>query len=108
MSSFFSVKHKISWYLRVAKSSSDFVIGINLGTVKYDTSLLEYELSNTIAVKQNAPIMILKDSCLNFTQFPLKKIIKGRLIILESFQQTLTGQNCPNVDSSISISISVY
>ena len=68
--SFLCVRRDKFWYLRDAKSSNDFVIGRNVGTVKYEISVLEYAFSRTNAVKQKAPIMILKDICLNSDQLP--------------------------------------
>ena len=68
--SFFCVRRDKFWYLRDAKSSNVFVIGPNVGTVKYEISVLEYALSRTNAVKQKAPIMILKDICLNSDPLP--------------------------------------
>jgi len=77
--SFFCVRRDKFWYLRDAKSSNDFVIGRNVGTVKYEISVLEYAFSRTNAVKQKAPIMILKDRCLNSDQLP-KHIYTSHLL----------------------------
>ena len=80
ISSYFSVRVKTFWYLWVAKSSRELVTGINLGAVKNEMRVPEYALSSTNAIKQNAAIIILKDNCLNSVLFPLKRILKIKVM----------------------------